>query len=147
MGRRVLQARRRAVADRLTHAGAVVFRAGEEGARFLVISSSDGLNWVLPKGHIEPGEAPEETVRRELEEETGVTGELLSTLTVQEFEKRDESVRVQYFLVRATATKTAGEGRELVWLDAAAAWERLSFPDAREALRIAADRVANLGRP
>ena len=43
------------MANTLTHAGGVVFRKSDSQIFYLVVSSSDGANWVLPKGHIEPG--------------------------------------------------------------------------------------------
>jgi len=129
------------MADPLTHAGAVAFRENEGEVRFLVVSSSNGRNYVLPKGHIEPGEAPEATARRELEEEAGVRGEVLAPLTVQKYDKSGEPVRVQYFLVRAAATVASEEARELIWATFDEALARLSFPDAREALRLGAAAV------
>ncbi len=125
-----------------THAGAVVFRTQDDGPRFLIVASSDARCWVLPKGHIEPGESPEQAAGRELAEEAGVTGEILSPLTLQQFEKDTETVRVQYFLVRETGSTAAQEERETAWLTSDGAVSRLSFPDAREALRLAADAVS-----
>jgi diadenosine hexaphosphate hydrolase (ATP-forming) len=49
-------------------AGGVVFNALHE---VLLIRQRDG-SWVFPKGHIEPGEDPLNTARREVEEEAGV---------------------------------------------------------------------------
>jgi len=80
----------------LTHAGAVVFRPSDSRPLYLVVSSSDGANWVLPKGHIEPGDiAPEAAALRELREEAGVMGEILDRLSVQHFKKADKDVAVQ----------------------------------------------------
>jgi hypothetical protein len=39
-----------------THAGGVTFRKSGDRTLYLIVSSSDGAHWVLPKGHIEPGE-------------------------------------------------------------------------------------------
>ena len=45
------------------------------GRIFLVLPYSDGSyeqRWCIPKGHMEPGEHPEETAKREFSEETGI---------------------------------------------------------------------------
>ena len=119
---------------KLTHAGAIVFRETGAAILFLVVSSSDGLNWVLPKGHIDPGETPETTALRELQEEAGVTGEIVAPLSVQQFKKRDKDATVQYFLVRETGEAQAIEQRTLRWEDEKSALALLSFPEARVAL-------------
>jgi 8-oxo-dGTP pyrophosphatase MutT (NUDIX family) len=52
------------------------------GSALLValISLRGGDVLALPKGHIEPGEQPEQTAVRETREETGITGALLAPL-------------------------------------------------------------------
>jgi 8-oxo-dGTP pyrophosphatase MutT (NUDIX family) len=57
-----------------THAGAVAFRETSVGREYLVISSSSGNEWVLPKGHIEEAESIPDAALRELMEESGVSG-------------------------------------------------------------------------
>jgi 8-oxo-dGTP pyrophosphatase MutT (NUDIX family) len=118
----------------LTHAGAVVFRSSNNRPLYLVISSSDGANWVLPKGHIEPGESPEAAALRELGEEAGVMGEILERLSVQHFKKVDKEVAVQYFLVPSVGSTEAAEKRTLRWEDEQAAVRLLTFAEARVAL-------------
>jgi 8-oxo-dGTP pyrophosphatase MutT (NUDIX family) len=125
------------VSEELTHAGAVAFRKRGERVEFLVVTSSNGQHWVLPKGHIDPGESPQQTALRELAEEAGVGGEILSPLAVKTFHVPGETARVQYFLVRATETRPAEEERTLAWLGAEEAVTRLSFDDARETVRLA----------
>lgn len=119
----------------LTHAGCVVFRTDDDRIRFLVISSSTGEHWVLPKGHIDPGETPETTALRELEEETGVLGEIIRPLSVQSFDMNGREVVIQYFLVRMTGSREASENRELVWLELKDAREKLSFIEGKQALK------------
>jgi 8-oxo-dGTP pyrophosphatase MutT (NUDIX family) len=118
----------------LTHAGGVVFRQSDSQIFYLVVSSSDGLNWVLPKGHIEPGESPEETALRELKEEAGVVGEIVERLSEQHFKKGDKEVDIQYFLIRELGATEATENRTVRWEEELAALQLLTFDEARSAL-------------
>ena len=59
-------------------AGILLFRQGEAGTEVLVIKpggpfwrNKDSGAWMIPKGMVEPGEAPVEAALREFEEETG----------------------------------------------------------------------------
>lgn len=52
-------------------AGAVVYRK-KEGNIYYLLLHYQSKHWDFPKGHIEEGENEEETVKREVEEETGI---------------------------------------------------------------------------
>jgi 8-oxo-dGTP pyrophosphatase MutT (NUDIX family) len=60
-----------APAGGLTHGGGVVSRSNAGAIEYLLIQASDRSGWVLPKGHIEPGESAAETAVREVNEESG----------------------------------------------------------------------------
>ena len=47
-----------------SHAGGVVVRATDGELQFLLVEAKDRDIWVLPKGHIEPGETPEAAAMR-----------------------------------------------------------------------------------
>lgn len=117
-----------------THAGAVVFRIKDGELRFLVIASSNGRHWVLPKGHIEPGESSDVAALREMREEAGIAGEIVKTLSIQKFHKLDEDAVAQYYLVRQLDAFAAAENRILRWEDESTALKLLSFEEARKAL-------------
>jgi 8-oxo-dGTP pyrophosphatase MutT (NUDIX family) len=118
----------------LTHAGAVVFRERDKETLYLLVSSSDGANWVLPKGHIDPGETPQIAALRELVEEAGVLGSIVERLSVREFEKRGKSATLQYFLVREGGSTATKEKRVVRWENERSALQLLSFEEARLAL-------------
>ena len=118
----------------LTHAGAVVFRKRDDQVLYLVVSSSDGLNWVLPKGHIDPGETPEIAALRELEEEAGTVGEIVAPLSARDFVKNGKDAAVKFFLVREIGATESTEGRTIRWEEEAEAQQLLSFAEARNAL-------------
>lgn len=52
--------------------GAVVFRRKNNQIKYLLLDHGNGY-WNFPKGHIEEKETDEDTLRREIEEETGLT--------------------------------------------------------------------------
>ncbi|HEV7473807.1 MAG TPA: NUDIX domain-containing protein [Pyrinomonadaceae bacterium] len=122
------------MSNTLTHAGAVVFRESDAEVLYLVVSSSDGLNWVLPKGHIEIGESPAEAALRELAEEAGTVGEIAAPLAVHQFKKRDRDATVQYFLVREIGSTESIERRVIRWENESAAHQLLTFAEAKAAL-------------
>ena len=130
---------------RLTHAGAVVFRQRNDEVLYLVVSSSDGLNWVLPKGHIDPGETPEIAALRELEEEAGIIGEIVVPLSTRDFVKNGKEAAVKFFLVQETGATESIEERKLRWEEEAAALRLLTFAEAREALSEGAAKMNGLG--
>jgi len=99
-----------------THAGAVVYRRADTGPEFLLVEATGTRNdWVLPKGHLEPGESPAKAAVREVREEAAVEGSLGPFLETQEFEARGERVRVMWWLLRAERDVPASEARRKRW--------------------------------
>lgn len=56
---------------RTRSAGGIVL--GDHGAIALVQRANGDGSWLFPKGHVEGNETDEQTARREIEEETGLT--------------------------------------------------------------------------
>jgi 8-oxo-dGTP pyrophosphatase MutT (NUDIX family) len=128
----------------LTHAGTVVFRQNDSQSFYLVVSSSDGLNWVLPKGHIDPGETPEIAALRELAEEAGVAGEIVARLSAGHYEKAGKGITIQYFLVRELGLTESIENRTIRWEEETAALQLLTYEEARNAVLEGAEIVRQL---
>lgn len=90
--------------------GGVVFRKDDEGYFFALVHDVFGY-WTLAKGSIEGAEAPKDGVRRELEEELGISNmDVGDKLGVNEYvahdpEKGPVRRRVEYFLVETTDKK------------------------------------------
>jgi 8-oxo-dGTP pyrophosphatase MutT (NUDIX family) len=124
-----------------TSAGGLVVQQGTEGLEAALIARRTRrgiLEWVLPKGHVEEGETPEQAAVREVEEETGIHGRIigdLGTLTYW-FVADDRRVRktVHHFLMRAESGVLSDHDveTELVeWLPLAEVRRRLAFADER----------------
>jgi 8-oxo-dGTP pyrophosphatase MutT (NUDIX family) len=144
MARRKASAR----AQRETSAGGVVFRSGADGvARFLLIRDSY-KNWGFPKGHLEPGEPPAEAARREVSEETGLEDLVLrGPIKVIDwyFRFRGKTIHkyCHFFLFeckRGEPVPQVEEGiTECLWLPLDEALETISYDNARDVLRRAAE--------
>jgi len=118
--------------DRPTHAGALVCRRAQPGPEVLLVRARlDPTRWVLPKGHVEPGEAEEETALREVREEAGVDCRIVGRLGAYWFPKPAGPVLVAMFLAEYRALVAQSEPREVGWVDFEQARAALSFDDAR----------------
>ena len=107
----------------------------------------------LPKGHIDPGESPEETALRETAEETGyadleIVHDLGEQVVTFEYEGR-QVVRTQhYFLMHLRsdymAPRTLEDEKQfrVLWLPVEQAVEQLTYADEQDVARraILADR-------
>ena len=90
--------------------------------------------WVLPKGHIEPGETPEEAAVREVEEEAGVCAEVVARAGESEYVFDGRLVRIIFFSMRYQGETGRQEDRALVWRRYEDALRLLRFDDARRVL-------------
>jgi 8-oxo-dGTP pyrophosphatase MutT (NUDIX family) len=94
-------------------------------------------DWTLPKGKLEPGETEEQAAVREVEEETGYTGELGDELgTVSYTDRHGRPKTVHYWRMNVTGGEFQPnrEVSELRWLPRDQAAEQLSFDRDREIL-------------
>jgi 8-oxo-dGTP pyrophosphatase MutT (NUDIX family) len=100
----------------------------------LVEASRSPGKWVLPKGHIEPGETPEAAAAREVEEEAGVRAEVLARAGESAYAVDGKPVRVIFFLMRYQAEAGRQEDREVAWRRYEDALRLLRFDDTRRVL-------------
>ena len=130
--------------DELPHGGGVVFRPAAAAAapEFLVVQAKrEPSQWVLPKGHIEAGETPDQTAVREVREEAGVVAQAIEALGDTTFMGPRGEVRTRFFLMRFVATVAPDEDRPTEWLPYDAALARLTFDDQRDILFRARGRI------
>ena len=122
--------------SRIVQAGAIAFKIADEGILILCVrAKKTPADWIFPKGHIEPGETAEVAARRELEEEAGVSGELVGPAGSLDFQSGDEMVTVEYYLIRFTDEVPRKETREIRWCEYQEALALLSHRDAAELLK------------
>lgn len=128
--------------DAPTHAGGIVFRRDPDAVRYLSVSArGDNDHWVLPKGHIDPGETPEQAAVREIREETGVRAEVVAPAGSIAFPFKGRTARVVLFLMRFAGEGPAEEARAVHWGTYAETRARLTFADTRERLAEARARA------
>lgn len=70
---------RSSVDPRCFRVAAVCYRRPDSLLEFLVVKTTDGRFWTVPKGHVEHGEAAWEAAGREAREEAGVEGPVLES--------------------------------------------------------------------
>lgn len=118
--------------DRPSHAGGVVVRTMDSITQCLLIEAKSGdKEWVLPKGHIKPGESAEQAARREVLEEAGIVAAVGDALDTVEFLGPKGRVRATFFLMEAVEQGPPREGRERVWLTFSEAAGTLRFKESQ----------------
>ncbi len=123
-------------------AGAVIFRK-EEGKIYYLLLHYEMGHWGFPKGHIEKGESLEQTVRREVKEETGIEDiEILNGFKewIKYFYKlKDKNIfKIVTYLLAETKqrkVKISYEHKGYAWLSYNDALNRLTFKNSKEILK------------
>ncbi|HEY2375941.1 MAG TPA: NUDIX hydrolase [Gemmatimonadaceae bacterium] len=134
---------KRAHAKEETSAGGVVYRVASGAPLYLLIRDSY-KNWGFPKGHVEPGERPDDAALREVSEETG-----LSDLAIRglieiidwHFRFRGKLIHkiCHFYLMETAESSTSPQRTEGItacrWLPFNEAEELISYANARDVLR------------
>ncbi|QCU79205.1 NUDIX hydrolase [Citricoccus sp. SGAir0253] len=131
-------------------AGGVVVRRHRGGLEVAIIARYNRggrLEWCLPKGHPEGVETHEQAAVREVEEETGIAGEVLTSLGSIDYWFTVSSHRVHktvhHYLLRATGGELTTENDpdheavDVAWVELEALNARLSFPNERRIVDLA----------
>lgn len=121
--------------------GAVIFK--QNGNRKYLLLHYEGGHWDFVKGHVEQNETETDTVRRETEEETGLTDLTFSDGYRQPigyyYKRAGKTVykEVIFYLVEAKtdAVRLSREHVGFDWLTFERAMERLTFKNARDTLQ------------
>lgn len=109
--------------------------------------------WCLPKGHIEKGESLKRTALREVREETGISGEALSSLGSIRYSffdlesKRRISKSVHFFLIQYHTGKLADHDNEVEdarWFQISKALKCVEYPSEYKVLKKAVRKIGQL---
>ena len=128
-------------------AGMILFRRTPE-PNYLLLHYESG-HWDFPKGHIESGEDPEETAKRELQEETGISEIHILDGYKQAlryfFRQKGIGIFkvVIFFLAETTQSEVtlSAEHVGFDWLPYDAALARLTFKNSRDLLIMAYEHL------
>ena len=139
-------------------AGGIIVDVHEGIARIAVIARRNRagrVEWCLPKGHMENGETLAEAAAREVAEETGIEGRVLTELGTIDYWFATEDKRVHKFVHHYLLEATGGfltiendpdqEAIDVAWLPLAEAHQHLTFPNERRIARAAWQRLSGSG--
>lgn len=112
-------------------AGGVVYRMHEGHLQVQLIQDRYG-KITLPKGKMEAGETVPETALREIREETGIEGRIVSPLEIIKYQYQLPQMgminkEVHYYLVEAVGGKLQPQVEEIrgvEWLEPGEAWRK-----------------------
>jgi 8-oxo-dGTP pyrophosphatase MutT (NUDIX family) len=132
--------------------GAVVFIKKDDDIKYLLLNYAAG-HWDFVKGNVEPNESEKQTVARELQEETGITGaQFIDGFreAISYFYRRQGLTilkEVVFFLMEAYTDKVelSYEHVGYVWLDYQHALEKLTFKNSKDVLLKAHDDLKKKG--
>ncbi|MBM7844907.1 MULTISPECIES: NUDIX hydrolase [Herpetosiphon] len=124
-------------------AGGVCYRWMDDVPEVVLIATHNSTRWGLPKGHREGRETFAQAARREINEETGLRGEIVCSLSAIQYWFRVEShfvhKWVEFFLFRCTGGYLKPQLSEIddaKWFLLPDALEQISFPRERSVLEV-----------
>jgi 8-oxo-dGTP pyrophosphatase MutT (NUDIX family) len=100
----------RSQTNQIAHsAGGVIYRLSGSTVDVVLIATGGGVRWGLPKGQVTANETPEMAAQREIEEETGLRGEVIQPLETIEYWFRSGQRRIHKFVDLYLLRYDAGE--------------------------------------
>lgn len=130
-------------------AGGLLLRRRETAYDVLLIGRRSPRIWTLPKGHVERHESHEQAALREVREETGCWGEIVSRLSDISFwfyvGKTKHRKSVTFFLMRylsGVASNHDHEVEECLWFELGEARRTLKYVNEKRLVDLAVDYLA-----
>ena len=128
----------------------MAWRVRGRGLEVLLVTSSQGDHWVVPKGNLEPGEPPWACAQREALEEAGLVGRVeRRPVGRYRYAKRGLRREVDVFLMEATEELDRWVERRLrrrKWVGLERAVQRVREPGLKALLLQVGDRLAESAR-
>jgi len=130
--------------------GGIIFRHDKDGGVEILLIQDGKDRWTIPKGHIEEGETAEQTTKREIGEEAGLTDiEVLGWLGKINFRYRrvDKLVLMttQIYLVKANGDTNAIQKEEwmngIKWFKFNEALDAIEYEDIGKLMLLAKKRI------
>lgn len=130
-------------------AGIITLSQKNDEQKYLILHYLSG-HWDFPKGKLEPGETQHQAAHRELQEETGLSAEILpgfqESLTYT-FKERGKIIRktVTFFvgITHEQPIRLSREHTGYLWLPYEKAHEKLTYQNAKELLKKAHEFLKN----
>lgn len=128
-------------AQLLIASGGVIFRKNEGLLEVALCFKKREKVWCLPKGLIEKGETAEEAALREVKEETGLEGEIITKIGEVKyafFKKKRYFKKVHFYLLRCVGGSVDNhdfEVEEVRWFPISEAFQVLAYANERKILK------------
>lgn len=136
-------------------AGGVVFRRNLNTKQIEILLIQDAKNrWTIPKGHIEEGETPKDTAKREISEETGLQDiKILNWLGKINFRYRRQQSLVlmttEIFLVQARGDTNKLKPEDwmngIKWFPVNEALDKIEYEDIGKIILLGMKKVRHAG--
>lgn len=119
----------------VSKAGAIVLGDAHEG-EVALLYRAEQKDWSFPKGHVEPGEDPVETLTREMKEELGLEVRILRVLPdLVYIHPNGHGVSTKMFLARSiddSLARPEHEGDDIKWVPIGEVISALSHNNLKE---------------
>src|SRR5437763_1732994 len=119
-----------------------------------MIATRNRTRWGLPKGAVGKGETSEQAALREVQEETGILADIVSSLdTIEYFFRAGDTLirkRVDFYLMQYVGgqlTPQLSEVDDVEWVELSEAIQRASFESEKKLLSAALEQVALVAKP
>ena len=125
--------------NKIIKAGAIILSA-KNMAKIALLYRKKENDWSFPKGHTEQGENLEQTMLREIKEETGLDVKIIIELPHHLYTNKNEGeIVTNFFLVVSkddTKLKTEFAGDKLQWVTFDEVIEKLSYDNLKDYFRL-----------